>query len=182
MKAASRLLLGALLIVTSAPAQNLATNLAENAATNVAVNAAAPPLIDSETNAAGRSPSKPAEATDLLFPPGLKSRLRLTDAQQTEVKAIERDYTQAVLEYKRANQPRIEAAQEALQKATAANDPAQLQAARAQLDLAWQGLRATRLSAIAKTKLLLTPAQAKLIDDPKVHWNGNPYNQPAAAK
>jgi hypothetical protein len=156
-------------------AGNAATNTAGNAATNVAINTAT--AVSSDTPATNQPSIKMDKAADALFPFGLKPRLRLTDAQKADVKTIEADYVQAVLEYKRANQARIDAANEALQKAVAANDAAQIQAARAQQELAWQGLRAARLSAIAKLKLSLTPSQVKLVDDPKLQWRDNPYDQ-----
>ncbi len=44
------------------------------------------------------------------LPPGLKEKLRLTEAQRDQLKPMERDFAKRSREYKAANQPRIDAA------------------------------------------------------------------------
>ena len=68
-----------------------------------------------------------------LLPPGLKEKLQLTDEQRGELKPIEDDFAKTSREYQAANQPRIDAAQEANRQARASKDAAKIQAARKQL-------------------------------------------------
>ena len=42
-----------------------------------------------------------------LLLPGLKEKMRLTDAQRTELKPVEDDFAKTSQEYQNANQPRI---------------------------------------------------------------------------
>src|SRR5512140_3705313 len=79
-----------------------------------------------------------------LLPPGLKEKLKLTDAQRTELKPIEDDFAKTSQEYQTANQPRIDAAEEANRQARAAKDTAKIQAAREQLQAVWAGLQPYR--------------------------------------
>src|SRR5664279_4767669 len=69
--------------------------------------------------------------------PGLKEKMKLTDAQRTELKPIEDDFANTCQEYQTANQPRIDAAQEANRQARASKDTTQIQAARKQLQQVW---------------------------------------------
>ena len=108
-----------------------------------------------------------------LLPPGLKEKLRLTDAQRLELKPIEADFANTGQLYQVANQPRIEAALEANQRARAGKDPLQIQAARKQLQDVWAGLRQDRVISVNKIKPLLTPEQILILDDPKNQWREN---------
>jgi len=118
-----------------------------------------------------------------LLPPGLKEKLQLTEAQQIELKPIEADFAKTSLEYQTANQPRIDAALEANRQARAAKDAAQIQLARVQLQQVWGGLQPDRVVAVTKVKPLLTPAQLKILEDPKNEWreqHGVEANDPSA--
>jgi hypothetical protein len=108
-----------------------------------------------------------------LLPPGLKEKLRLTDEQRTELKPIEQDFANTSQEYQLANQPRIDAAQEANRQARAAKDAARIQAARAQLQQVWAGLQPYRDAAVIRVKPLLTPDQLTVLEDPKNQWREN---------
>ena len=68
-----------------------------------------------------------------LLPPDLKKKLKLTASQRTELTPIEKDFAKTSQEYQVANQPRIDAAQEANRQACITKDQAQIQAARSQL-------------------------------------------------
>src|SRR5476651_686454 len=48
-----------------------------------------------------------------ILPPGIKEMMRLTEAQRKEMKPIEDDFAKTRGEYQAANQPRIDAAEEA---------------------------------------------------------------------
>ena len=108
-----------------------------------------------------------------LLPPGLKEKMKLTDAQRTDLKPIEADFANTSQEYQIANQPRIDAAQEANRQARAAKDQSQIQAARTQLQQVWTGLQPYRVAAVTKIKPLLTPDQLKVLEDPKNQWREN---------
>jgi hypothetical protein len=108
-----------------------------------------------------------------LLPPGLKEKLKLTEEQRTELKLIEDDFANTCRQYQAANQPRIDAAQEASRRARASKDTAQIQAAREQLQQVWAGLQPDRVAAVAKIKPLLTPDQLKVLEDPKNQWLEN---------
>lgn len=108
-----------------------------------------------------------------LLPPGLKEKLKLTGAARAELKPIEDDFAKTSQEYQKANQPRIDAAQEANRHARASKDAAQIQAARKQLQDVWAGLQPYRVAAISRIKPLLTPDQLKLLEDPKNQWREN---------
>jgi hypothetical protein len=56
-----------------------------------------------------------------VLPPGLKEKLKLTDEQRGDLKPIEGDFANTCQLYQEANQPRIDAAQESLRQARAAN-------------------------------------------------------------
>ena len=108
-----------------------------------------------------------------LLPPGLKEKMKLTDAQRAELKQIEDDFAKTSQEYQKANQPRIDAAQEANRQARVAKDTARIQAARAQLQQVWAGLQPYRDAAVIRVKPLLTPAQLTVLEDPKNQWREN---------
>ncbi len=108
-----------------------------------------------------------------LLPPGLKEKLKLTDEQRIELKPIERDFAKTSQQYKAANQPRIDAAQEANRQARVLKDTAQIQAAREQLQQVWAGLQPYREAAFKEIKPLLTPEQLKVLEDPKNQWREN---------
>jgi hypothetical protein len=108
-----------------------------------------------------------------LLPPGLKEKLKLTDEQRIELKPIEDDFAKTCQEYQKANQPRIDAAEEANRQARAAKDTAQIQAARKQLQAVWAGLRPYREAAVKQIRPLLTPDQIAILDDPKNQWREN---------
>jgi hypothetical protein len=118
-----------------------------------------------------------------LLPPGLKEKLQLTDEQRTELKPIEDDFAKTCREYQKANQPRIDAAEEATRQARAAKDTAQIQAARRQLQQVWAGLRPYRVTAVTQIRPLLTPVQIAILDDPQNQWSenhGQEANDPSA--
>ena len=118
-----------------------------------------------------------------LLPPGLKEKLKLTDEQTIELKPIEDDFAKTCWEYQKANQPRIDAAEEATRQARAAKDTAQIQAARKQLQAVWAGLRPYREAAVKQIRPLLTPDQLAILDDPKNQWrenHGQEANDPSA--
>lgn len=108
-----------------------------------------------------------------LLPPGLKEKLKLTDEQRSELKPIEDDFANTCRQYQKANQPRIDAAQEAIRQARASKDTAQIQAARKQLQDVWAGLRPYRVAAVNQVKPLLTPDQITILDDTKNQWQEN---------
>lgn len=108
-----------------------------------------------------------------LLPPGLKEKMMLTDAQRIELKPAEDDFAATARQYQIANQPRIDAAMEANRQARASKDVTQIQAARTQLQQVWAGLQPYRDTSITKIKPLLTPAQLKVLEDPKNQWREN---------
>ncbi|MGD0251666.1 MAG: Spy/CpxP family protein refolding chaperone [Verrucomicrobiota bacterium] len=118
-----------------------------------------------------------------LLPPGLKEKLKLTEEQRTELKPIEDDFANTSQQYQTANQPRIDAAQEAIRQARASKDTAQIQAAREQLQRVWAGLQPDRVAAVNQIKPLLTPDQLKVLEDAKNQWHENhaaEVNDPSA--
>ena len=106
-----------------------------------------------------------------LLPPGLKVKMRLTDEQQTELKPIEDDFANTSRQYQTANQPRIDAAEEAGRQAREAKNDEQIQAAREQLQAVWAGLKPDRDAAIRQIEPLLTPDQVTILEDPENQWN-----------
>jgi len=118
-----------------------------------------------------------------LLPPGLMEKLQLTDEQRGEMKPIEDDFANTCQEYQTANQPRIDAAEEANRQARAAKDTAKIEAARKQLQQVWAGLRPYRVTAVNQIKPLLTPDQLAILDDAKNQWrenHGQEANDPSA--
>jgi Spy/CpxP family protein refolding chaperone len=118
-----------------------------------------------------------------LLPPGLKEKLKLTDEQRGELKPIEDDFAKTCQEYQTANQPRIDAAQEANRQARESKDTAKIEAARKQLQQVWAGLRPYRETAVKQIKPLLTPDQLVILEDPKNQWrenHGSEANDPSA--
>ena len=118
-----------------------------------------------------------------LLPPGLKEKMKLTDAQRTELKPFEADFAKTSLQYQKANQPRIDAALEANRVARAAKDAGQIQVARKQLQDVWAGLQPDRTATVDKIKPLLTPEQLKILEDPKNKWrehHADEANDPSA--
>jgi Spy/CpxP family protein refolding chaperone len=118
-----------------------------------------------------------------LLPPGLKEKLMLTDEQRGELKPIENDFAKTCQEYQTANQPRIDAAQEANRQARESKDTAKIEAARKQLQQVWAGLRPYRETAVKQIKPLLTPDQLVILEDPKNQWrenHGSEANDPSA--
>ena len=112
-----------------------------------------------------------------LLPPGLKEKMKLTDAQRVDLKLFEDDFAVTSQEYKIANQPRIDAAHEANRQARSAKDAALIKAARTQLQQVWAGLQPYRTTAVTKIKPLLTPDQLKILEDPKNQWRENHLDQ-----
>ena len=108
-----------------------------------------------------------------LLPPGLKGKLQLTDEQRAELKPIEDDFANTSEQYQVANQPRIDAAQEAIRRARESKDTAQIQSARQQLQQVWAGLQPYRDSAVKQIRPLLTPDQILILDDAKNQWREN---------
>jgi len=118
-----------------------------------------------------------------LLPPGLKEKMQLTDEQRTELKPIEDDFANTCEQYQAANQPRIDAAKEAIRHARESNSAAQIQAARQQLQAVWAGLQRYRDTAVIHVKSLLTPDQITILEDPKNQWHenhGEEANDPSA--
>lgn len=108
-----------------------------------------------------------------LLPPGLKEKLKLTDAQRSDLKPIEEEFAVTSQEYQVANQPRIEAAQDAGRLARVAKDAGKIQAARKQLQTVWAGLQPYRDSAVKQIKPLLTPEQLVILEDAANQWQEN---------
>lgn len=108
-----------------------------------------------------------------VLPPGLKEKMKLTDAQRGELKPIEDDFANTSQQYQIANQPRIDAAQESNRHARVSKDKAQIQAARNQLQQVWAGLQPDRDAAVKLMKPLLTPDQLTILEDPKNQWREN---------
>jgi hypothetical protein len=108
-----------------------------------------------------------------LLPPGLKERMQLSIDQNAELKPIEDDFAGTSAQYQAANQPRIDAAQEANRQAREARDAGQIQAAHKQLQNVWAGLQPYRDAEVVKIKPLLTPAQIKILEDPANQWHEN---------
>ncbi len=108
-----------------------------------------------------------------LLTPGLREKMKLTSEQRTELKIFEQDFANTFRLYKKANQPRIEAALEACRLARASKNQEQIRAARKQLQDVWAGLQPDRAAAIARIKPLLTPAQLAILEDPKNAWREN---------
>ena len=118
-----------------------------------------------------------------LLPPGLKEKMNLTDAQRADLKPIEDDFAKTSQEYQTANQPRIDAAQEANRQARVVNSAPQIQAARKQLQNVWAGLQPYRVSAVKQIKPLLTPEQIIILEDADNQWSENhtsEVNDPSA--
>jgi len=118
-----------------------------------------------------------------LLPPGLKEKMQLTDEQRTELKPIEDDFANTCEQYQAANQPRIDAAKEAIRHARESNSAAQIQAARQQLQAVWAGFQRYRDTAVIHVKSLLTPDQITILEDPKNQWHenhGEEANDPSA--
>jgi len=118
-----------------------------------------------------------------LLPPGLKEKLKLTDEQRGELRPIEDDFAKTCQEYQTANQPRIDAAQEANRQARESKNTAKIEAARKQLQQVWAGLRPYRETAANQIKPLLTPDQLVILEDPKNQWrenHGSEANDPSA--
>ena len=108
-----------------------------------------------------------------LLPPGLKEKLKLTDEQRGELKPIENDFANTCQQYQIANQPRIDAAQEANRQARESKNTAKIEAARKQLQQVWAGLQPDREAAVKQIKPLLTPDQLKVLDYAKNQWREN---------
>ena len=122
-------------------------------------------------------------ANDPSFHPVSRRSCKLTDEQRIELKPIEDDFAKTCREYQTANQPRIDAAEEATRQARAAKDTAQIQAARKQLQQVWAGLRPYRVTAVIQIRPLLTPDQLAILEDPKNQWrenHGQEANDPSA--
>jgi hypothetical protein len=118
-----------------------------------------------------------------LLPPGLKEKLKLTDEQRVELKPIEEDFAKTSQEYQAANQARIDAATEAIRQARESKNPATIEAARHQLQQTWAGLQKYRDESVQQVKLVLTPDQLAILDDPANQWregHGAEANDPSA--
>lgn len=166
----ARFVISSLLLVAAPPL------LAQNASTNVL------PLAQTLKYQVALEDDRSLGERALL-PPGLKEKMKLTDAQRRELKPIEEDFARTSQQYEKANQPRIDAAQEANRQARASKDAAQIQAARNQLQQVWAGLLPDRVAAVTKIKPLLTPEQLKVLEDPKNQWrekHGDEANDPSA--
>jgi hypothetical protein len=119
----------------------------------------------------------------MVLPPGLKEKMRLTDAQRDELKPIEDDFAKTFQEYQAANQPRIDAALEANREARLSKSTEKIEAARRQLQEMWAGLQPYRTESVRQVKLLLTPDQIAILEDPANAWqenHGSEANDPSA--
>jgi len=112
-----------------------------------------------------------------ILPPGIKEMMRLTESQRKEMKPIEDDFAKTSGEYQAANQPRIDAAEEANRRARALKDTVQIQAARQQLQQVWERLQPDRAAAVKLIRPLLTPDQITILDDPQNQWRENHVNE-----
>ena len=108
-----------------------------------------------------------------LLPPGLKEKMRLTAEQRIEMRPIEEDFARTSRQYQKANQPRIDAAQEANRQARASKDAGQIQAARRQLQAVWAGLQPERAASVVHLRLLLTSEQIAVLEDARNQWREN---------
>ncbi len=118
-----------------------------------------------------------------LLLPGLKEKMQLTDEQRAELKPIEDDFATTCEQYEAANQPRIDAAQDAIEQARASKDTTQIQTARQQLQQVWAGLQPYRDTAVIHIRPLLTPDQIAILDDAQNQWrenHGAEANDPSA--
>ena len=146
---------------------------------------AAPALLAQDTNTSATNTLiqtwkyQKAQANDRtlgeqsILPPGLKEKLQLTAEQLAELKPIEDDFANTCWEYKVVNQPRIEAAQDAIRQGRAAKNTAQIKAARKQLQQVWAGLQPYRVAAVNQIKPVLTPDQLAMVEDEKNQWREN---------
>jgi Spy/CpxP family protein refolding chaperone len=119
----------------------------------------------------------------LVLPPGLKEKMRLTDEQRDELKPIEDDFAKTFREYQAANQPRIDAALEANREARLSKSTDKIEAARKQLQEMWAGLQPYRTESVRQVKLLLTPDQIAILEDPANAWresHGSEANDPSS--
>jgi Spy/CpxP family protein refolding chaperone len=142
---------------------------------------AAPVLLAQNTNTRQYQMASGSEwslSERLLLPPGLKEQLSLTEEQKTQLKPIEDDFAQTCREYQAANQPRIDAAEEADRQARVAKDTALIQAAHVQMQQVWAGLQRYRDSSLNQIKPLLTPDQVMVLEDPKNQWRENHADKP----
>ena len=108
-----------------------------------------------------------------LLPPGLKEKLRLTEAQRIELKPIENDFANTSQQYQTANQSRIDAALEVNRQARVSKDAGRIEAARRQSQNVWAGLHPYRVAAVKQIKPLLTPEQVTVLEDAKNQWQEN---------
>jgi hypothetical protein len=157
-----------LLAATALLAQD---NFANNFSANFADNSSTP--TSAVTNDQTRIYARGVEGEQQILPAGLKEKMKLTAEQRTELKPIEDDFAKTSREYQAANQPRIDAANEAGRLARAAKNQAQIQRARTQLQDVWTGLQPDRVAAVTKIKPLLTPDQLTVVEDPKNQWREN---------
>ena len=124
-----------------------------------------------------------AQGERALLPPGVKEKLRLTPDQLGDLKPIENDFTTAATQYETANQPRIDAAREAIKQARMAKDKVRTQDAYRQLQAVWAGLQSYRSQAVKQVRGLLMPDQLAILDDPQNQWSenhGSETNDPSA--
>jgi Spy/CpxP family protein refolding chaperone len=113
------------------------------------------------------------EGERAILPPGLKEKMRLTDEQRKELKPIENDFADSSEQYQVANQPRIEAAEEASREARESKDTGRIETARKQLQQVWSGLQPYRTEAVKQIRPLLTPEQITILDDANNQWREN---------
>ena len=118
------------------------------------------------------------EGERAILPPGLKEKMRLTDEQRAELKPIENDFADTSEQFQIANQPRIEAAQEADRLARETKDAGRIAAARKQLQQVWAGLQPYRAAcAVIRIKPLLTPEQITILEDANNQWRERPRHR-----
>jgi len=162
-----RLAIGSLLVLAS-PALLAQNNFATNISATTTVT-----TTSTVTNVQPRKYRRVVEGEESLLPPGLKEELKLTEEQSAELKPIEDDFANTSRQYQIANQPRIDAAQEANRQARESKNTTQIQAARKQLQDVWAGLQPYRETAVNRIKPLLTPDQLTVLEDAKNQWREN---------
>ncbi|MBC8000965.1 MAG: hypothetical protein H7X97_00135 [Opitutaceae bacterium] len=167
MKANLTLIAVSSMLLTTAPEL-----LAQNTNTNLAAVANTIPLTQTVKYQAAVEHDRALGQRSLL-PPGLKERMILTKAQRAELKAFEDDFANTSQKYQATNKLLISNAQEAMRQARITKDPAQIAAARTQLQQLWVGLQPYRADGVTKIKPLLTPDQLKILEAPDNQWNEN---------
>ena len=163
-----------LLVISSSLVLAMQALLAQNAKTNALPlpNTNSVPLTETAKYQAALEHDRSLGQRS-MFSPGLKEKMKLTSAQRTELKPFEEEFANISKQYQAANQSRIDDAQEASRRARASKNPAQIQAARKQLQDIWVGLQRDREAAVHRIKPLLTPEQLKVLEEEQNQWRND---------